>query len=468
MKNQKPTLAKGTRDHSPAEMAKRKYVFGIIEKIFRKYGFMPLETPAVENLNTLTGKYGEEGDRLIFKILNSGNFLNGVNQSDLEKAILTEGKSLTKQICEKALRYDLTVPLARFVVMNQHTLTWPFKRYQMQPVWRADRPQKGRYREFYQCDVDVLGSDSLIHEADLIRIYIDAFKAIGLPEIVVRINHRKLLQSIALWVAPDMIPEKFIIELDKIDKIGTEGLLQTLNLGNNQNLLQLINFLAKNTNEGSFKHVFEWINQHIPQTELLQQALTELETLNSFFDLKPNYAPFIKLDLSLARGLDYYTGVVMEVITTALDMGSLGGGGRYDNLIGIFGGNMVTGVGVSLGIERILDVLNSLDRLQNIKPADTQVLAIAMNQNCFIAADNICVMLRENGIAAELYPDYNAKLKKQLAYANAKNIRYALIIGENELEKQEYTLKNLEIGEQLTCSPQYLLQLLKQNYATYN
>jgi histidyl-tRNA synthetase len=439
----KPSLARGTRDFGPELMAKRKYIFGVIETIFRKYGFMPLETPAMENLSTLTGKYGDEGDRLIFKIINSGDYLKDVSDEDFKAAQSNQSKSFTGLISEKALRYDLTVPLARYVSMNRHALVFPFKRYQIQPVWRADRPQKGRYREFYQCDVDVIGSDSLFNEAELVSIYVEVFKALGFQDFTVRINNRKLLVPLANWLGMNANASDFILILDKIDKIGVNGVMEELvGLGADEKKLAEFFRLLENDNRIDLWSKFSSLSQD-PE---FQKGIQELDTL---FDLlKPfgveQYAHF---DPTLARGLDYYTGTILEVVTHEVSMGSIGGGGRYDNLTGIFGVDGLTGVGVSFGAERILDVMEQLQLFPHDILRSCDVLLYLFGDAEFDYAASVLRNLRAAGCKAELYVDAG-KMKKAFAYAEAKGIPYVALIGEKEKEANAVMLKNVKTGEQ--------------------
>jgi histidyl-tRNA synthetase len=437
----KPSIPRGTRDFSPNVMAKRKYIINIIETVYKSFGFMPLETPAMENLNTLTGKYGDEGDQLVFKILNSGNYLDGVNESDLATSNF---KKLTSQISEKGLRYDLTVPLARYVVMNQHEVSFPFKRYQIQPVWRADRPQKGRYREFWQCDADVLGTDSLLCEADFIAIYQQVFEKLGLNSYEIRINHRKLIEAVVEKADASEHFKTITVIIDKADKIGIDGVkkeLIAIGLSENQSdiILSLLNKYALNQ---------EAINQlqiALPDTENAQKAISDLNTL---LNLLNHNAPNVYLDGSLARGLDYYTGCIFEVVPTQVSIGSISGGGRYDDLTGVFGLKGISGIGISFGIDRIYDVMENLNLFPEGNNTFTDILFCAMNADALSYCMPLAASLRLEGYKVEVYPTAT-KLKKQLDYANAKNILWAAIIGENELKEEKVALKNLISGEQV-------------------
>jgi len=433
----KPSIPRGTRDFGPKIMAKRKYIMNTIEQVYQSFGFMPLETPSMENLSTLTGKYGAEGDQLLFKVLNSGDYLKDISADKFESKILTP------LISEKGLRYDLTVPLARYVVMNQNEVTFPFKRYKMQPVWRADRPQKGRYREFWQCDADVLGSPSLLCEADFVKIYRQVFAKLKLTGYEIRINHRKLLEAVVEKADASTHFKTITIIIDKADKIGIDGVkneLINLDLNENQTtvILSLLNKQAFNAaNLANIKSA-------LPNTENANKAIGDLTQL---LELLSHQTDFVYLDGSLARGLDYYTGCIFEVVPTDVQMGSISGGGRYDDLTGIFGLKGISGIGISFGIDRIYDVMEEL----NIFPADgtkfTDVLFCCMDEKAFAYCLPLADNLRLNGIKTEVYPD-TSKLKKQLDYANAKNISWAVIIGENEMNNNQLAIKNLVSGEQ--------------------
>lgn len=452
----KPSLARGTRDFGPELMAKRKYIFNIIEGVFRQYGYQPLETPAMENLSTLTGKYGEEGDRLIFKILNSGDYLKEVDENAFSAAKANQSRSFTALVSEKALRYDLTVPLARYVSMNRHALAFPFKRYQIQPVWRADRPQKGRYREFYQCDADVIGSASLFNEAELIAIYVTVFKQLGFKDFTVRVNNRKLFAGIATALGMGELVNDFIAILDKLDKIGQEAMTAEL--------------LAKGADAAQIQHFYAMLQlksaeekwQFLAALHPDAQLSLGLEELQSLFVLMEGFelGKHVQFDPTLARGLDYYTGTIMEVVTHEVAMGSIGGGGRYDNLTGIFGVDGLTGVGISIGAERILDVMEQL----NLFPASVQrssdVLLYLFDDAQFSYATGILKTLRAAGMAAELYLEAG-KMKKAFSYAEAKNIPYLALIGDQEAANEMVMLKNIHSGQQEAVSHKQLAQHLK-------
>lgn len=445
-----PSIPKGTRDFGPAESAKRKYIFNTLEQIFKLYSFKPIETPSFENTETLTGKYGEEGEKLIFKILNSGEYTKDIPADEWKPE---NYKKLTKYISEKALRYDLTVPFARYVVMNKNEITFPFKRYQIQPVWRADRPQKGRYREFYQCDVDIIGTNALLAEVELIHIYKRAFAALGIVNYEIRLNNRKLLQGIAEYAN---IAEHFTsmtIAIDKLDKIGWEGV--TTELINKTGLtVEQVDLL---------KSVFTMKGDSLTLLTQLKSILNN-EAANKGADelidiITKTGTEHIGIDCTLARGLNYYTGAIFEVVMTdeqCTFKGSISGGGRYDDLTSIFGLPNMSGVGVSFGADRIYLVMEEL----NLFPTDTDksadVLICCMDEEAFTDAITIAEKLRNNHISVDIYPTVE-KMKKQLGYANDLHIKHAIIIGENERKSKAYMLKNLDTGEQKTCTVEELV-----------
>lgn len=441
----KPSIPKGTRDFTPTEMMRRNYIFDTIKSVFHKHACLPIETPAMENLSTLMGKYGEEGDRLLFKILNSGDFTKGVDFSDSEQSV----NKLASQICEKGLRYDLTVPFARFIVQHQNELTFPFKRYQMQPVWRADRPQKGRYREFYQCDVDIIGSDSMINEAELVEIADEVFRKFGI-DIVLKINNRKILFGIADIIGASDKVVDLCTALDKLDKIGKENVCaEILERGISQEAVnKLVPFfdIAGKSNE----EILSILKKLLATSETGILGISEIEKLLEYVG-KMGVSANIELDITLARGLNYYTGAIFEAKAQGVAMGSILGGGRYDNLTGIFGLKNMSGVGVSFGAERIYDVLNELDLFP--KQILTPITAIFLN---FGDDDEAYALqglskVRQAGVPAEIYPD-SIKIGKQMNYANAKGIPYVIMAGENERKEQKYTLKNMMSGEQKLLS----------------
>ena len=451
---QKPSIPKGTRDFSPAEMSKRNYIFNTIKEVFTLHGFRQIETPAMENLSTLMGKYGDEGDKLLFKILNSGDFLK--NASD-EQLLERNCPRLTNALCEKGLRYDLTVPFARFVVQHRAELQFPFKRFQIQPVWRADRPQKGRYREFYQCDADIVGTDSLLNEIDLLQIIDDVFKRFGI-NITIKLNNRKVLSGIAEVIGA---PEKIVditVAIDKIDKIGIENVnAELLEKGLSQSAIDQLQPLL--TLAGTNEEKLKSLQTLLSNSEIGKKGIEELE----FVIAKTNGIGIhatLDLDVSLARGLNYYTGTIIEVKANDVQIGSITGGGRYDNLTGVFGLQGVSGVGISFGADRIYDVLNQLD----LYPADTQtgttILFVNFGEAEAVASLKHIKTLRTAGISCELYPE-SAKMKKQMGYANDNNTPYVAIVGETELAKGTITLRNMLVGEQEELSIDDVIKKLK-------
>lgn len=438
---QKPSIPKGTRDFSPIEMAKRNYIFNTIKDVFLLYGFQQIETPAMENLSTLMGKYGEEGDKLLFKILNSGDFLRSATDEMLNQR---DCLHLTSKICEKGLRYDLTVPFARYVVQHRNDLQFPFKRYQIQPVWRADRPQKGRYREFYQCDADVVGSDSLINEVELLSLIDEVFARFGI-NITIKVNNRKVLSGIAEMIGA---PEKIIditVAIDKIDKIGIDNVnAELLEKGISQKAIDVLQPLL--TLSGTNDEKFNTLETMLSNSEIGKKGIEELRFV---FDNVANLSPrgTVELDVSLARGLNYYTGTIIEVKANDMEMGSITGGGRYDNLTGVFGMDGVSGVGISFGADRIFDVLNTLDLYPAEITTSTKVMFTNFGEKEGKAALLHVMQLRKAGISAELYPE-TAKMKKQMGYADTKHIPFVAIVGENEINNGTIALKNMATGEQ--------------------
>ena len=449
----KPSIPKGTRDFSPVEMAKRNYIFNTIRDVYALYGFEQIETPAMETLQTLMGKYGEEGDKLLFKILNSGNFFNKLSDEELvERNVLR----LASQICEKGLRYDLTVPFARYVVMHRDELQLPFKRYQIQPVWRADRPQKGRYREFYQCDADVVGSDSLLNEVELMQIVDTVFTRFGI-RVQIKINNRKILTGIADVIgAADKIVD-ITVAIDKLDKIGIDSVnAELLNNGLSEDQVEKLQprILLEGSNESKLNTIVDVLKDSKTGMKGVEETRFILDKLKAM-GLKNE----IQLDLTLARGLNYYTGAIFEVKALDTPMGSITGGGRYDNLTGIFGMPGLSGVGISFGADRIYDVLNTLDLYPKESITGTQVLFINFGEKETEYCLPIVAKARENGIRTEIYPD-TSKMKKQMSYANAKQIPYVVLAGENEMEQGKITLKNMITGEQQLVTPDEFLQTI--------
>ena len=452
---QKPSIPKGTRDFGPEEMAKRNYIFNTIKDVYALYGFEQIETPAMETLQTLMGKYGEEGDKLLFKILNSGDYLNKISDEELDER---NSLHLASKLCEKGLRYDLTVPFARYVVMHRDELQLPFKRYQIQPVWRADRPQKGRYREFYQCDADVVGSDSLLNEVELMQIVDTVFTKFGI-RIQIKINNRKILSGIAeVLDEADKIID-ITVAIDKLEKIGLENVNAELKAGGitDEAIEKLQPIL---TMQGSNEDKLKTIEKVLESSEVGLKGVEEtrfiLDTLNSV-----GLNNEIQLDLTLARGLNYYTGAIFEVKALDTPMGSITGGGRYDNLTGIFGMPGLSGVGISFGADRIYDVLNTLELYPKEMLSSTQVLFINFGEKETAYCLPFIAEIRKNGIRAEIFPD-KAKMKRQMNYANAKNIPYVVFAGEDEIEKGKLMLKDMQSGEQkLVTAKELVASVLK-------
>ncbi len=438
---QKPSIPKGTRDFTPTEMAKRNYIFDTIKEVFALHGYRQIETPAMENLSTLMGKYGEEGDKLLFKILNSGDFLK--NASD-EQLLARNCQKLTSALSEKGLRYDLTVPFARFVVQHRNELQFPFKRFQIQPVWRADRPQKGRYREFYQCDADVIGTDSLLNEIDLLQIIDEVFRRFGI-NITIKLNNRKVLSGIAEIIGA---PEKIIditVAIDKIDKIGIENVnAELLEKGISQEAVDMLQPLL--TLSGTNEEKLTSLEQLLASSEIGMKGIEELRYVISHTD-EIGIEAVLDLDVSLARGLNYYTGTIIEVKANDVQIGSITGGGRYDNLTGVFGLDGVSGVGISFGADRIYDVLNQLELYPSDTQSGTTVLFVNFGEKEGAQAMKYIKQMRAAGISCELYPE-TAKMKKQMGYANDNKIPYVAIIGETELANGTMMLKCMETGEQ--------------------
>ena len=449
----KPSTPKGTRDFSPDEMAQRNYIFDTIRTVFKLYGYAPIETPALENLSTLLGKYGEEGDKLLFKILNSGDAFAGVTAPELENS-----NAVAAKVCEKGLRYDLTVPFARYVVQRQNDINFPFKRYQIQPVWRADRPQKGRYREFYQCDVDVIGSPSLLNEVELVQMMDEIFARFGIA-VAIKINNRKLLSGIAeIMGATDKLTD-ITVAIDKIDKIGREAVLDELR--------------AKNISEAAIQKLLPILLLSGDTTEKLD-ALTAtlsssatgrqgIEELRAIFEILQSFqlTQTVEIDLSLARGLNYYTGAIFEVKANNVAIGSIVGGGRYDDLTGIFGLKGLSGVGISFGADRIFDVLTALNKFPAAATETTKILFLNLGAQESLQALTCLKEVRAAGITAEMYPD-QAKLKKQMEYANKRNIPYVALIGAEEMQKNVVSLKNMHSGDQQNMDIKALMQSFLQ------
>lgn len=451
---QKPSIPKGTRDFSPMEMAKRNYIFNTIKDVFLLYGFQQIETPAMENLSTLMGKYGDEGDKLLFKLLNSGDYLKNAPSDMLEQHDYIH---LIPKISEKGLRYDLTVPFARYVVMHRNDIQFPFKRYQIQPVWRADRPQKGRYREFYQCDADVVGSDSLMNEIELVAMIDEVFKRFGI-NVVIKINNRKVLSGIAEIIGA---PEKIVditVAIDKIDKIGIDNVnAELIEKGLSQEAVDALQPLL--TLSGSNEEKLDTLSTLLASSEVGMKGVEELRYVlanSASQSLKGD----VELDVSLARGLNYYTGTIIEVKAKDVEIGSITGGGRYDNLTGVFGMPGTSGVGISFGADRIYDVLNALDLYPKDTLASTKVLFVNFGEKESAQSLKYVMQLRENGIPAEIYPDAT-KMKKQMSYANSKNVAFVAMVGETELADGTIALKCMETGEQVNVTIEKMIEKLK-------
>lgn len=447
-------VVKGTRDFLPQQMNKRNYIFNTIKEVYNLHGFSQIETPALENLSTLMGKYGEEGDKLLYKVLNSGNFLDKINFEDENTK---DYKKLTTKISEKGLRYDLTVPFARFVVNNRNEITFPFKRFQIQPVWRADRPQKGRYREFYQCDADIIGSDSLLNEVELCEIIDEVFKRLNL-KVVIKLNNRKILAAIAQLINKEDKIIDITVAIDKLDKIGYEKVCEELiERGLTREDINKIEPILKL--QGTTQEKIQILKELISNTEIGQKGIEEIEEVFSHID-KLNLSTEVEFDITLARGLNYYTGAIVEVKCLETSMGSITGGGRYDNLTGIFGMPNISGVGISFGADRIYDCLEELNRF----PEDISNTTTLMFVNFGKEEEKQCIqwarVLRQNQISTEVYPD-SVKLQKQMKYANDKKIPYVALVGERELQEQKIMLKNMITGEQTPLTIDELQEKLK-------
>ena len=449
-----PSIPKGTRDFSPTEMARRNYIFDTIRSVFKLHGFLPIETPAMENLSTLMGKYGEEGDKLLFKILNSGNYLSDVND---EIYAGKEAGKMLKYISEKGLRYDLTVPFARYVVQHNNEITFPFKRYQIQPVWRADRPQKGRYREFYQCDVDVIGSNSLLYEVEMVSIAAEIFKKLGIG-ITILMNNRKILSGIAEVIGESSRITDITVAIDKLDKIGQDGVNKELaEKGLSTETIEKLQPILGLT--GNSIEKLDQLSVILSMSETGLKGIAEMRTIFGFIEaLKPEAT--VEIDLTLARGLNYYTGAIIEIKANNVQMGSISGGGRYDDLTGIFGLKGMSGIGISFGADRIYDVMNELKLFPATTEQATTVLLVNFGGNEELVSLKLLKKLHESGISAELYPEPQ-KMKKQFGYADNKKIPYTLIIGADEAASGIYQLKNMLTGEQEKISAEEIIEKLR-------
>lgn len=457
---QKPSLPKGTRDFGPEQMSKRLFIFDTIRQTFKRYGFQPLETPAQENLSVLMGKYGDEGDQLLFKILNSGDFAADVTPADLAEG----SKKVTARIAEKGLRYDLTVPFARYVVMNRHALALPFKRYQMQPVWRADRPQKGRYREFYQCDADVVGTDSLLCEAEIVLMIHEVLRNLGVQDFTVKINNRKVLTGIAEVIGAVGAEVALTVAIDKLDKIGKEKVLDELReRGFSDEAITKLDPLFSFGESAA--ETFSGMKTWLATSETAQQGIAELEEVWQLVGQYGLTNPQLQFDVTLARGLSYYTGAIFEVKAGGVNIGSISGGGRYDNLTGAFGQPGLSGVGISFGVDRIYDVMEELNLFPPDAQQSTKVLLVPFDRDggpaeARAVALPLLTKLRSRNVAAEVYPDL-AKVKKMLDYANAKAIPFVVLIGSEEVQTGLLGLKNMETGEQVKISAEDLIERMK-------
>jgi histidyl-tRNA synthetase len=454
---EKPTLPKGTRDFGPATMAKRQFIFDTIRSTFRKFGFQPLETPAMENLSTLTGKYGEEGDQLLFKILNSGDFLKDADQQKLETK---NSKALTADISEKGLRYDLTVPFARYVVMNRHEISFPFKRYQIQPVWRADRPQKGRYREFYQCDADVVGTNSLICEAEIILMIKNTFSGLGITDYTIKINHRGILTGLAQAAGAAGKETALFVAIDKLDKIGEQGVREELaGKGFSENSIKTaFEILGA---KGSMQNKVAYLTSKFDGSEQGNKGLRDLQEVFDLLRLYGSNDEQVEFDVALARGLSYYTGCIFEVKINNVGIGSVSGGGRYDNLTAAFGDKEnLSGVGFSFGVDRIYDAMEELKLFPKETQLSSKVLVCHFDDASMQYGLGVLTQIRTAGIAAEIYPD-QTKIKKQLDYANKKAIPFTLVIGSEEIQSGLLAFKNMESGEQQKISIDDVIASLK-------
>jgi histidyl-tRNA synthetase len=452
---QKPIIPKGTRDFGPLEMSKRNFIFNTIKEVFKLHGYAQIETPAMESLDTLLGKYGEEGDKLLFKILNSGDFFSGLDVTGL---VSSGANAASVKLCEKGLRYDLTVPFARFVVQHQHEVEFPFKRYQIQPVWRADRPQKGRYREFYQCDADIIGSNSLLNEADLIKIIDEVFQALDV-RVKIKLNNRKILAGIAEYIGqPDKITD-ITVAIDKLEKIGIEAVTQELqNKGVSvQGIYKLEPLFAiTGDNENKLDHLMKLLHSSYTGMKGIEECNQLLTMLDA---LKLNSQ--VEIDISLARGLNYYTGSIIEVKALDVEIGSICGGGRYDDLTGIFGLKDISGVGVSFGADRIYDVMEQLKLFPAETEESSKIMLANFGDNESLHCLKLLDKLHHAGIAAELYPDA-AKIKKQMAYADSRHVHYVVLLGENEIKEGTLAVKNMITGEQFKTTIEELIRLVSE------
>ena len=451
----KPSIPKGVRDFGPDKMVKRNFIFQTIKTVFQKFGFLPIETPTMENLSVLTGKYGDEGDQLIFKVLNSGDFLSGVTPENVDAGY----KKLTPKIAEKGLRYDLTVPFARFVVMNRNEITFPFKRYQIQPVWRADRPQKGRYREFYQCDADVVGTNSLLCEAEIVLMIDEVLSNLKINDFTIKINNRKVLSGIAEAIGEHGKEAIICVAIDKLDKIGEDGVVKELKEKGISDgaIAELMPIIAL---DGDIWEKINRLKMILKNTAIGQAGLEELSKVFDYLKSFEIQHATLEFDVALARGLSYYTGCIFEVKVNNVQMGSISGGGRYDNLTGMFGLPDVSGVGFSFGVDRIYDVMEELQLFPTDQQTTTKVLIATFDEDAEKFALKLLQQLRQAGINSELYPE-SSKIKKQMSYADSKNIPFVVLIGSEEVSTQLLTLKNMTSGEQQKMTIGQVIDLLK-------
>lgn len=455
---QKPSIPRGTRDFGPAQMVKRNYIFNTIKAVYQKYGFAQLETPTMENLSVLTGKYGDEGDQLLFKVLNSGDYLSKTTEADYQAG----SKPFLTKVAEKGLRYDLTVPFARYVVMHRNDISFPFKRFQIQPVWRADRPQKGRYREFYQCDADVVGTDSLLCEAEIIMMINEVFEGLKLKNFTIKFNNRKVLTAITEVIGAPGKETEFCVAIDKLDKIGKEKVIEELVAGGfSADNLQQIDPIFDGSKTIAENLVF--LKSYFASNEIGQKGIQEIEEILSYLDAYPIKDTHLELDLTLARGLSYYTGSIFEVKANDVKIGSICGGGRYDNLTGVFGLSDMSGVGISFGVDRIYDVLEELDLYPETHASSLQVMIANFGSETTAPGITLMNTLRALDINTELYPD-NAKMKKQMTYANNKGVPYVVVIGSEEIANETYALKNMVTGEQESLKMDDLISKIKNSH----
>ena len=453
------SIPRGTRDFGPQQMLVRNHIFSTIKSVFQSFGFAPLETPAMENLSVLTGKYGDEGDQLIYKVLNSGDFLSDVKPEDFSAGY----KPMTRKVSEKALRYDLTVPLARYVVMNRHALTFPFKRYQMQPVWRADRPSFGRYREFYQCDADVVGTQSLLCEVEIIQMMVQILEALQIHDYVIKINHRKILAGLVAWCGAPSREAEMSVSLDKLDKIEWEKVAaELISREFSEDFVSKLQGLIQGTVPMGGE-AFEKMKATLSTESLAEQGFADLSWIAEALTAFPLMKAKVVFDLTLARGLSYYTGPIFEIVPQGVKVGSISGGGRYDELTSVFGMDGVPGVGFSFGIDRMYDLMEELNLLKPIAQSLTQVLIVQFDVQYLGHYLKLARVLRSADIATEIYPDA-VKMKKQFAYADSKQIPWTIAIGETEVAQDNLSLKNMKTGEQKTCSLDEAMRLMRGNH----